>query len=401
MEQKSLYEQLIAAGQKCCAVILAAGSGSRMGAACNKMFLPIGNKLVLERTLEAFAASELFSRCYIVYRRGEREQVERIAKKSLNEIPYTLVEGGKERQDSVFHALNEIPDQYTIIAVHDGARCFVRSRVIQECVKSAWKYGSGVAGTKAVDTLKRVEAGRIVQTLDRNQIVQIQTPQVFEATLLKRAYQMALEQHILATDDAALVERLGVQPVWVDGGRDNVKITTIEDMRTGEDSLIEKREYRVGQGYDVHAFVEGRRLVLGGVEIPSEVGLDGHSDADVLVHSIMDGLLGAAGYGDIGELFPDTDQAYKDIDSLILLRRVGEAVREKGEIVNIDATLIMQAPKIGPYKMAMRDNIANALEIPGGRVNIKATTTEHLGFEGRKEGASAMSVCLLSIKIDQ
>ena len=158
---------------------------------------------------------------------------------------------------------------------------------------------------------------------------------------------------------------------------------------------------RIGQGYDVHKLVPDRELILGGVTIPYEKGLLGHSDADVLLHSIMDGLLGAAGYGDIGELFPDTDQAYKDIDSLILLRRVGEAVREKGEIVNIDATLIMQAPKIGPYKMAMRDNIANALEIPGGRVNIKATTTEHLGFEGRKEGASAMSVCLLSIKIDQ
>lgn len=401
-EPRLQYEQLVknleADGQKCCAIILAAGSGSRLGAGCNKMFVPVGKISILERTLKSFAASRLFSMYYIVYRQEERQQVDEIAQKALEGLPYMLVQGGKERQDSVGNALKQISPQYTIIAVHDGARCFVRPQVIADCVRSAWKYGSGVAGTKAVDTLKQVEGGNILNTLEREHVVQIQTPQVFEASLLQRAYQSATKEHIAATDDAALVERLGVRPVWVEGGRDNIKITTLEDIRRGESSLNGAREYRVGQGYDVHAFQEGRKLVLGGVEIPGHRGLAGHSDADVLVHSVMDSLLGAAGYGDIGELFPDSDPAFFNISSLILLRQVGEAVQQRGEIVNIDATLVMQEPKIGAYKKTMGENISKALGISQQRVNIKATTTERLGFEGRKEGASAMSVCLMAVK---
>ena len=205
---------------------------------------------------------------------------------------------------------------------------------------------------------------------------------------MKKAYQKAFAEGFYGTDDAVLAERAGYPVTLVEGEYGNIKITTREDM---------PMENRTGTGFDVHAFAPGRKLILGGVEIPYERGLDGHSDADVLVHALMDALLGAAAMGDIGRHFPDTDQQYKGISSMVLLRQVGEKLAEAGySIVNADVTVMAQAPKISPYIDEMRSNIAGTLNVDKSRINIKGTTTERLGFVGRKEGIAAEAVCSIS-----
>lgn len=216
----------------------------------------------------------------------------------------------------------------------------------------------------------------------------MQTPQGFDTAAIKAAYEAAYAEGFYGTDDAGIAERAGLEIRIVPGSYDNIKITTREDL---------SMETRVGTGYDVHRLEEGRKLILGGVDIPFERGLLGHSDADVLVHAIMDALLGAAALGDIGKLFPDTDDRYKGISSIELLKNVREAIENAGySICNIDATLIAQKPRIAPYIEDMRTNIAAALSIEKDRVSVKATTTEKLGFTGRQEGMEAQAVCILN-----
>jgi 2-C-methyl-D-erythritol 4-phosphate cytidylyltransferase/2-C-methyl-D-erythritol 2,4-cyclodiphosphate synthase len=230
----------------------------------------------------------------------------------------------------------------------------------------------------------------VTETLKRDELVVIQTPQVFAADILKMAYRKAVEDGFLGTDDASLVERIGHKVYIVDGSKENIKLTTPEDIAEGKKiAQVQKRSsVRIGNGFDMHAFADERKLVLGGVDIPCEYGLDGHSDADVLIHAIMDALLGAARLGDIGKLFPPSDNRYKGISSLKLLKEVGDLLDKYGyRIVNIDSTIIMQAPKISRYSSRMIDNIAGALGMDAVYVNVKATTTEYLGALGRGEGA--------------
>lgn len=208
---------------------------------------------------------------------------------------------------------------------------------------------------------------------------------------MEQAYEEGEANGFFGTDDASYVEQLGIRVSITQGDYGNIKITTKEDLPEQE-SL----ETRVGSGYDVHRLVEGRDLILGGVNIPYNKGLLGHSDADVLLHALMDALLGAASLGDIGEHFPDTEEAYKGISSLELLDRVAERLKEEGfSVGNIDATIMAQKPKLAPYKEKMKNNIAEALGIPLGSINLKATTTEKLGFVGREEGIAAEAVCII------
>ena len=289
------------------------------------------------------------------------------------------------------------------VAIHDGARPLVTAEVIARTLESAKKYGSGVAAVPLKDTVKRVnEGGVVVDTPPRDALRAVQTPQTFEAELIRRAHAAyALGER--ATDDAALAERMGVKVRLTEGDVENIKLTTPEDMLLARQVILrregqkeEKPMVRIGHGYDVHRLTEDRKLILCGVEIPYTLGLLGHSDADVALHALMDALLGAAALGDIGRHFPDTDPAYKGADSGKLLDHVVALLEEKGYAVgNVDVTIICQRPKLKDYIEQMRQNVARHLKVDADCVNIKATTTEKLGFEGEGLGISSHAVACI------
>ena len=277
------------------------------------------------------------------------------------------------------------------------------AEVIARTLESAKKYGSGVAAVPLKDTVKRVnEGGVVVDTPPRDALRAVQTPQTFEAELIRRAHAAyALGER--ATDDAALAERMGVKVRLTEGDVENIKLTTPEDMLLARQVILrregqkeEKPMVRIGHGYDVHRLTEDRKLILCGVEIPYTLGLLGHSDADVALHALMDALLGAAALGDIGRHFPDTDPAYKGADSGKLLDHVVALLEEEGYVVgNVDVTIICQRPKLKDYIEQMRQNVARHLKVDADCVNIKATTTEKLGFEGEGLGISSHAVACI------
>ena len=378
------------------AVILAGGSGSRMGAAVNKVLLPLRGVPVVVRSVRAFAG--IADALVIVARDGDEAQIHRwLAAEGLQA---QVVHGGETRQDSVWNGLCALPAECDRVMIHDGARCLVDEGTIRRVMASVEACGTGVAAVPAVDTFKIVgEDGCVAGGLDRATLRAMQTPQGFDIALIRRAHEAARTERFIGTDDAALVERLGLPVRLVDGDRRNIKLTTPEDMMIAEAFLSSGAplpRLRVGQGYDVHRLVEGRALVLCGVKVPHTLGLLGHSDADVALHALMDALLGAMALGDIGRHFPDTDEAYRGISSMALLEHVMGLLRERGaRVINADVTIVAQRPKLLPYVPEMRRNVAAALGVPEDRVNVKATTTERLGFEGREEGISAQAVCLV------
>ena len=372
-------------------IVLAAGSARRMGE--NKMRMRIGAKSVIERSLEAFEKAGCFDRIVIVCRKRDHKSFSAIAERVFS-VPFELVPGGEVRQQSVENALHAIGSA-DFVAVHDGARCFIDPAVIAKCVAQAQKSGAAAAGVKTKDTIKQLEGDIITGTLSRENLANIQTPQAFSFSLLMDAHRKARQDGFIGTDECILLERMGVPVSFVDAHYDNIKITTKEDILHGRHIVGEQT--RTGIGYDAHRLQKGLPLVLGGVRIPHTHGLAGHSDADVLVHAIIDALLGAAALGDIGQHFPDTDDAYKDIRSIELLKSAMQHIEEAGfAVVNIDATLVMQAPKIAPYIPQMRQTIADALGVGIGQISIKATTTEGMGFEGTGEGISAFAAAALS-----
>lgn len=371
---------------KAVGVVLAAGQARRMG--LNKMALIIGGKTVLERSLGAFEQSGCFHHIIIVCREEGIEEAAAAAQKTLR-TPYTLVIGGSERQFSVENALSAITED-GIVAVHDGARCFVSPADIAACVEKARETGAAALGVRTKDTIKTVEDGVITGTIDRERLVNIQTPQVFSVSLLKEAHTQAKADGYIGTDECMLVERLGHPVSFVEATGINLKVTTQQDIMLARQ--IAGVSIRTGMGYDAHRLVTTRALILGGVEVPHTHGLDGHSDADVLVHAIMDAALGAAALGDIGRHFPGTNE-FRDISSLVLLARVRNLIEAAGySIVNVDSTIVMQHPKLAPYIDEMRERIAEALGIGVDAVAVKATTTEGMGFEGTGEGVSASAV---------
>ncbi|HWQ62067.1 MAG TPA: 2-C-methyl-D-erythritol 4-phosphate cytidylyltransferase [Negativicutes bacterium] len=381
------------------AIIAAAGSGRRMGREINKVFLPLAGQAVLARSVAAVAACPEVDSLIIVVAPGEEARAAEVLAPLALSLPWQVVAGGRERQHSVANALAAVPADADFILIHDGARPLVDAAAIDAAIDAAREHGAAGVAVPVKDTIKTVDdAGCIAATPDRNTLWAIQTPQVFAAPLLHRAYAAAAQGGVLATDDAALVERLGHKVRIVPGSYRNLKITTPEDLTVAR-ALLESEAQgmqRIGIGYDVHRLVAGRPLILGGVDIPHERGLEGHSDADVLLHAIKDALLGAAALGDIGRHFPDSDPAYKGASSLKLLAAVGEKLAAAGwRVHNIDAVVIAEKPKLAPHIQAMNANIAAALGIAAGHVNVKATTTEGLGFAGRREGIAAQAVAAI------
>jgi len=375
-------------------IIAAAGKGSRMGSEMPKQFIDIGGQPMLVKTLQAFEDIDEIDDIFIVTGGEFTERCERLIEEYRIGKVSAVVSGGSQRQDSVFNALREIdrcePDTEYVL-IHDAARPFIKREVILDVLKAAAKTGAATACVAMKDSLRRFADERGTGTgsvsVDRSSYFAVQTPQGFRRDCIMTAYRKALGEGVYATDDATLAERAGYEVAIVEGDYGNIKITTKEDL---------PMENRVGTGFDVHGFAEDRKLILGGVDIPYDKGLDGHSDADVLVHALMDALLGAAALGDIGRLFPDTEAEYEGISSILLLERVGDMLSQSMyRIGNIDVTVIAQAPKINRYTEQMRDNIADALKLDKSRINIKGTTTEKLGFVGREEGIAAEAVCSL------
>ena len=391
------------------AIIVAAGRGNRMNSSINKVLMPLGGQPILLHSVLAFFECTSITNLVVVAAADEVASVEKMLEMMPKIKPWQVVPGGSERQYSIVNALKVVPEKTDVVLVHDGARPLVTKECIDHVIQMAIEHKAAIAAVPVKDTIKTVDHNKnVTSTLERNILWSIQTPQGFDFGILRQAYEQAAQDHYLGTDDASLVERLGVNVKIVMGNYENLKVTTPEDLIVAEALLQGKKNIlsqenkkkgegknmvRFGMGYDVHKLVEGRKLILGGVEVPYIYGLDGHSDADVLLHSIKDALLGAAALGDIGKHFPDTDMRYKGVSSILLLERVRDIIGEHGYIVNnIDATIVAERPKLAPYISEMNSRIAEALQVEIGQVNVKATTTEGLGFAGKGAGIASYAV---------
>jgi len=383
------------------AVVVAAGQGSRMGKGPKKQFRLLAGLPVLGHTLQVFENSALIRGVTLVVAPGDvewcrREIVERYGYTKVTEV----VSGGAERQQSVWNGLARVPE-VPVVVIHDGVRPFITPRHIEEVVEAARDGGAATLAVPPKDTVKITgEDGERTQTLPRDKLWLIQTPQAFQREVLIKAHQKAQRDGFCGTDDTSLIEHAGGRIRLVMGDYANIKITTPEDFAFAEVFLGGRAVVRSGFGYDVHRLVEGRELILGGVKIPYRRGLQGHSDADVLIHAVMDALLGAAGAGDIGRHFPDSDPSYRDISSLKLLAAVNDLMVERNlAIGNLDVTIVAQEPRLAPYVPEMRSNLARVLGIGEEAINIKATTTEGLGFTGSGKGIAAYAVALLRVVV--
>ena len=383
------------------AVIVAAGRGSRMGADVNKVFLPLCGKSVLAWSVQAFMDFGV-RHIAVVLAPGEERPAREALKPLKGEAQVTFANGGAQRTQSVCAGLRALGERIDYVLIHDGARPLVTGEVIGAALDSAREKGSGIAALPVKDTIKLTDGeGRILSTPERDNLYAVQTPQAFRFETIMQAHAAAARAGNNATDDAALLEEMGQMVYLSKGDEENIKLTTPQDMALARQILRRRQGAahagpRIGTGFDVHALVQGRALILGGVNIPYEKGLLGHSDADVLTHAVMDALLGAAALGDIGQLFPDNDPAYAGADSIALLKQVAARVQEAGYAIgNVDATIVAQAPKCAPHIGRMRENLAQAMGVASGQVGLKATTTERMGFEGRGEGISAQAAAIL------
>jgi 2-C-methyl-D-erythritol 4-phosphate cytidylyltransferase/2-C-methyl-D-erythritol 2,4-cyclodiphosphate synthase len=391
------------------AIIAAGGRGARFGGDRPKQLQTLGGRPILQRSVDAFLHSDRITDIVVAlppqlaadppaYLRGAAK-------------PIAIVEGGGRRQDSVANAFARAAERADIVAVHDAARPLVTAEVIARTIDAAAEHGAAIAALPATDTVKRGDARRvIVDTIPRTEIYLAQTPQTFRTAVLRDA--LALAGSDDATDEAMLAERAGHPVRLVDGDPRNFKITTPDDLEAAERILrapvpsavegpapgtVERRGViRIGNGYDLHRLVEGRPLVLGGVTIPFERGLMGHSDADAVCHAATDAILGAAGAGDIGRHFPDTDPRWKNADSMALLASARNVVVGAGyRVLNVDLVVIAQRPKLVPHVDAMRANLARALGIDVGQVSVKGKTNEGVDSMGAGESIAVHAVALV------
>jgi 2-C-methyl-D-erythritol 4-phosphate cytidylyltransferase/2-C-methyl-D-erythritol 2,4-cyclodiphosphate synthase len=375
------------------AIIAAGGRGERFGAERAKQFLSIGGRTMLERSVDAFlkhpSVNEVIVALPAESAADPPDYLTGVTK------PLRVVAGGERRQDSVAAAFRATADRSDVIVVHDAARPFASADLIERTIAAAAESGAALAAIAARDTVKQTDGSFVRATLDRRSIFLAQTPQAFRRGVLRDA--LAIESD--ATDEASLAEQAGHPVRIVEGEATNIKITTPEDLVIAEaigGSSRPARTSRAGIGYDLHRLVEGRPCILGGLTIPFDRGLAGYSDADALCHAVIDAILGAAGAGDIGRHFPETEPAWKGASSLDLLRRAVSVVHGLGLAVgNVDATVILERPKLAPHVDAMRANLAEALGVSVDRVSVKGKTNEGVGELGRGEAIAVHAVALL------
>lgn len=390
------------------AIIAAAGRGRRLGAAVPKQALELGGRPMLQWSVEAFLDCGSVNEVVVVV---PPEWVDE-PPPYLRTARVKLVAGGERRQDSVGNGFDAVSAESEIILVHDAARPFVPVATIEAAIEAAAEAGAAVVAVPARDTVKlgrksgEASAGAvsIERTLPRESIYLAQTPQAFRREVLREAVALG-RSGVEATDEAALAEQAGHPVRLVEGSARAMKVTTAEDLAIAEALLRSDRDVaaergvgaiRIGSGYDLHRLVDGRPLILGGVTVPSERGLAGHSDADALCHAITDALLGAASAGDIGTHFPDSDERWRGASSIDLLRRAVHVVRAAGyRVVNVDATIIAERPKLGPHRSAMVASVAAALGVPADSVSVKAKTNEGVDATGCGAAIAVHAVALL------
>ena len=374
------------------AILVAAGSGSRFGAAHPKQFLSLAGQPVVR-----WAAQALLPHVSALQPVGEAASLGH-ALAGLDVLP--AVPGGATRQDSVRAGLEALaPHAPDIVLVHDAARPFVPPGTVPALLAALRTHRGAIPAVPVADTLKRAAAGVIEATVARQGLYRAQTPQAFDfATLLALHRAPA---HPEATDDAWLLEQAGLPVALVAGHEENVKLTYPSDAARLERSLSAIMVPRVGTGFDVHVLRAGRPMILCGVTVPSDLGLDGHSDADVGIHALCDAIYGALAEGDIGRHFPPTEGEWKDADSARFLRHAAGRIAARGGVLaNADVTLICERPKITPHAPAMMARLAELLGVPVERVSVKATTTERLGFAGRGEGIAAQAAVSVMVPWD-
>lgn len=390
----------------CCAIVPAAGGSLRFGGNTPKQFVPVLGRPVLAWTVERLVSAPEVDRAVIAVPPGRASETREMLLREVSlarDVDLSTVEGGRRRQDSVKAALAAAAVAPTDwVAVHDGARPCLAAADLAEVLRSAAGSGSvgAVLGRPVSDTLRTAEGGRLHERVDRSGLFRAETPQVFRAVDLLEALDRAERENLQVSDESSLFAPGSV--VAVSASQPNPKLTGASDLQAIEALLRRKHdvsnevEAAVGHGYDVHRLSAGRPLILGGQRIPHETGLDGHSDADVVLHAIGDALLGAAGLGDLGVHFPPSDETWRGADSSELLRRIVAMVLERGFVVrNCDVTLIAERPSMAPYRSAIEEHVAGLLRMAIERMNFKATTHEGLGSLGRGEGMAAHATVLI------
>lgn len=374
-------------------IVVAAGRGQRLGGAVPKQLLDLGGRSMLRRSVEAFDGHDRVSRLVVVL--SEERVGEGQALIGSTRRPCDVVAGGARRQDSVAGGLAAMPADVSVILVHDAARPFVSGDLIDRVIDGACAHGAAVPGVTVRDTVKRVDRHRLVvtETMPREDIRLAQTPQGFRRDVLEAAVALG-QRGTEATDEAALAEQAGHDVVVVPGDEGNVKITTADDLLRARRRV--DPDVRVGTGYDLHRLIDGRPLVLGGVTLATDRGPDAHSDGDVLCHAVVDAILGAAGAGDIGRHFPNTEPAWKNAPGLDLLARAVVIVGDRGwRVTSVDVTVIAERPKIGPHVPAIVRRMAGVLGLDDGRVSVKGKTNEGVDAVGRGEAVAAHAVAVL------
>ncbi|HZB93577.1 MAG TPA: bifunctional 2-C-methyl-D-erythritol 4-phosphate cytidylyltransferase/2-C-methyl-D-erythritol 2,4-cyclodiphosphate synthase [Stellaceae bacterium] len=379
----------------CIALVVAAGRGTRLGGPLPKQYLPLAGRPLLRHSLETLACHPGIDAVRVVYNPDD-DAAYAAAARGLDLL--APVAGGAARQESVRLGLESLasrpPDK---VLIHDAARPFLDHGMIDRVLAALDEAPGAIPALPLKDTVKRGLEGRITETLERSSLWRAQTPQGFHYAAILAAHRAAAGSEL--SDDAAVAERAGLAVRLVQGSEANFKVTTTEDLEQAERMLLARQgDVRTGQGFDVHAFGPGDRVFLCGIEIPHEHGLVGHSDADVGLHALTDAILGALGAGDIGEHFPPSDPQWRGAPShRFLSHAAGLVAAAGGRIAHVDVTLICERPKIGPHRPAMVARIAEILAIEPRRVSVKATTTEGLGFTGRREGIAAQAVATLRL----
>ncbi|MEQ9144723.1 MAG: bifunctional 2-C-methyl-D-erythritol 4-phosphate cytidylyltransferase/2-C-methyl-D-erythritol 2,4-cyclodiphosphate synthase [Parvibaculaceae bacterium] len=377
------------------ALIVAAGRGTRAGDGLPKQYRPVGGQPLLRHCLTAFDAHPRIDQVLTVIHPDDMALFEAAAK-DLSSVSAPVF-GGSTRQASVLAGLEALaassPD---CVLIHDGARPFVDAALIDRVIEALETHDGALPCLAVTDTLRRDEHGLAGETVDRSGLVRAQTPQGFRFASILTAHRAAPQDSF--TDDVALAAASGLTVHLVTGSEDTFKVTEPQDFDRAEQYLLARAETRTGSGFDVHRFCDGDHVTLCGVRIAHTHGLEGHSDADAGLHALTDALLGAIGEGDIGDHFPPSDPQWKGASSHVFLEHAARLLAVRGgRLVHADVTLICETPKIGPHRDAMRKAVAGMLGVDPGRVSVKATTTEGLGFTGRNEGLAAQAIVTVSV----
>jgi 2-C-methyl-D-erythritol 4-phosphate cytidylyltransferase / 2-C-methyl-D-erythritol 2,4-cyclodiphosphate synthase len=386
------------------AILAAAGRGTRLGSAIPKQMLALGGRTILQRSFDVLDSCDRIDEIVIALPPDVAQAPPAYLISSRK--PVRVVAGGSRRQDSVARAFAQISKSAGIIVIHDAARPFATADLFARVIEAASKGGAAIAAVQAHDTVKEATAAPgltiVARTIARESIYLAQTPQAFGRSVLEDAIERGRDALRSATDEASLAEEAGHSVRLVDGESTNIKITTEQDFAVSKallgigESGFGTGAPRIGTGYDLHRLEDGRRLIIGGVEIPHETGLAGHSDADVLCHAVTDAILGAAGAGDIGQHFPDSDLRWKGANSIDLLKEASAIVRAAGySVSNVDAVVVAERPKLAPHVPAMRANLARAMAVDVSAVSVKGKTNEKVDALGRNEAIAVHAVALL------